>query len=126
MVTEKLCFRLLPIQILLAVIGAFNGIVTSLFASNFIGQDAMSAVGLFAPISTFIGAVSTMLLGGSQILRIKDDCVPFNPADRRDIVDPEDITQNIGVRMVYSMAESVQYQNILGLNVLTIRMSAQA
>ena len=68
MVTAKLCFRLLPIQILLAVIGAFNGIVTSLFASNFIGQDAMSAVGLFAPISMFIGAVSTMLLGGSQIL----------------------------------------------------------
>ena len=28
--------------------------------------------------------------------------------------------------MVYSMAESVQYQNILGLNVLTIRMPAQA
>ena len=68
MVTAKLCFRLLPIQILLAAIGALNGIVTSLFASNFIGQDAMSAVGLFAPISMFIGAVSTMLLGGSQIL----------------------------------------------------------
>jgi anti-sigma regulatory factor (Ser/Thr protein kinase) len=63
---------------------------------------------------------------GSLILRIKDDCVPFNPAERRDIVDPEDITQNIGIRMVYSMAESVQYQNILGLNVLTIRMPAQA
>ena len=68
MVTAKLCFRLLPIQILLAAIGALNGIVTSLFASNFIGHDAMSAVGLFAPINMFIGAVSTMLLGGSQIL----------------------------------------------------------
>ena len=67
-VTTKLCFRLLPIQILLAVVGAVNGIVTSLFASNSIGQDAMSAVGLFAPINMFIGAVSTMLLGGSQIL----------------------------------------------------------
>ena len=63
---------------------------------------------------------------GSLILRIKDDCVPFDPADRRDLVEPEDITKNIGIRMVYSMAESVQYQNILGLNVLTIRMPAQA
>ena len=62
----------------------------------------------------------------SLILRIKDDCVPFDPADRRDLVEPEDITKNIGIRMVYSMAESVQYQNILGLNVLTIRMPAQA
>jgi anti-sigma regulatory factor (Ser/Thr protein kinase) len=58
----------------------------------------------------------------SLILRIKDDCVPFNPSERRDIVDPEDISQNIGIRMIYSMAESVQYQNILGLNVLTIRV----
>ena len=58
----------------------------------------------------------------SLILRIKDDCVPFNPAERRDIVDPEDITKNTGIRMIYSMAESVQYQNILGLNVLTIRV----
>ena len=66
-VTTKLCFRLLPLQILLALIGAVNGIVNSLFASNYIGQDAMSAVGLFAPIGMFIGAVSTMLLGGSQI-----------------------------------------------------------
>ena len=63
---------------------------------------------------------------GSLILRIKDDCVPFDPADRRDLVESEDITKNIGIRMVYSMAESVQYQNILGLNVLTIRMPAQA
>ena len=59
----------------------------------------------------------------SLILRIKDDCVPFDPADRRDMVDPKDISKNIGIRMVYSMAESVQYQNLLGLNVLTIRMS---
>lgn len=58
----------------------------------------------------------------SLILRIKDDCVPFNPAERRDIVDPEDISKNTGIRMIYSMAESVQYQNILGLNVLTIRV----
>lgn len=67
-VVTKLCFRLLPIQVLLAVVGSINGIVTSLFASNSIGADAMSAVGLYGPISMFIGAVSTMLLGGSQIL----------------------------------------------------------
>lgn len=58
----------------------------------------------------------------SLILRIKDDCVPFNPAERKDIVNPEDISKNTGIRIIYSMAESVQYQNILGLNVLTIRV----
>ena len=57
---------------------------------------------------------------GGLILRIKDDCVAFDPATRREIVDPEDITKNIGIRMVYDMAYSVSYQSMLGLNVLTV------
>jgi len=64
--------------------------------------------------------------GDGVILRIKDDCVPFDPAERRSIADPEDATKNIGIRMVYRIADDVQYQNILGLNVLTIRLSGGA
>ena len=64
----RLCFRLLPVQILLAAVGSVNGIVTSLFATNSIGTDAMTAVGLYAPASMLVGAFSTMLVGGSQIL----------------------------------------------------------
>lgn len=64
----RLCFRLLPIQILLAAVGAVNGIVSSLFASNFVGTEAMGAIGLYGPANMFIGAVSTLLMGGSQIL----------------------------------------------------------
>ena len=56
------------------------------------------------------------------ILRIKDDCVPFDPAERQRIVDPEDAAKNIGIRMVYSIADDITYQNILGMNVLTIRL----
>ncbi len=56
------------------------------------------------------------------ILRIKDDCVPFDPMERKAITAGDDITKNIGIRMVYQMAQDVQYQNILGLNVLTIRI----
>ena len=58
----------------------------------------------------------------SVILRIRDDCVPFDPEERQKIFDPEDITKNIGIRMVYKMADDITYNNILGLNVLTIRM----
>ena len=58
----------------------------------------------------------------SLILRIKDDCVPFDPSERRKIVDPEDITKNIGIRMVFSLTRDIRYQNILGLNALTIRL----
>ena len=56
------------------------------------------------------------------ILRIKDDCKPFNPQERSRIIDENDLTKNIGVRMVYKIAEDIQYQYLLGLNVLTIRI----
>ena len=58
----------------------------------------------------------------SLILRIKDDCIPFDPSERRKIVDPDDITKNIGIRMVFSLTQDIQYQNILGMNALTIRL----
>ena len=64
----KTMVRLLPVQVLLAAIGSVNAIVSSLFASNTVGVNAMSAVGLFGPVSMIIGAVSTMLVGGATIL----------------------------------------------------------
>ena len=54
------------------------------------------------------------------ILRIKDDCIPFDPAERLEIFDPEDKMKNEGIRMVYKAAKDIRYQNILDLNVLTI------
>ena len=45
----RLFFRLLPYQILLIVINAVNGIVDSLVASNVVGTEAMSAIGLYTP-----------------------------------------------------------------------------
>ncbi len=59
---------------------------------------------------------------GEVILRIRDDCVPFDPGERKKLVSPDDPEKNIGIRMVYRMARKVEYQNILGLNVLTIRI----
>ena len=56
------------------------------------------------------------------ILRIKDDCVPFDLRERGQIMAPEDITKNIGIRMVFSLTQDIQYQNILGMNALTIRL----
>ena len=64
----RLFFRLLPYQILLIVINAANGIVDGLFASNAIGPDAMSAIGLYTPMTHFLYALSIMMVGGSQLL----------------------------------------------------------
>ena len=63
-----LFFRLLPYQVLLIVINAVNGIVDSLYASNAIGNTAMSAIGLYGPLNHFLYAASIMLVSGSQML----------------------------------------------------------
>ena len=58
----------------------------------------------------------------SVILRIRDDCVPFDPKERKELVDPNDFMKNAGIRMVYRIARSIEYQSLLGLNVLTIQI----
>ncbi|MBQ1482051.1 MAG: ATP-binding protein [Erysipelotrichaceae bacterium] len=67
-ILRKLMFRLLPIQVLLAASGAVNGIVSSYFASNHVGLKAMGAVGLYGPVSMFLGAVAALIAGGCAIL----------------------------------------------------------
>lgn len=61
-------FRLLPYQVLMLLINAANVIVDSLCASNFIGKDAMGAIGLYAPMDHLLYAISIVLVSGSQLL----------------------------------------------------------
>ena len=93
-VVSRLMFRLLPIQILLAVVGSVNGMISSYFASNYVGVEAMGAVGVFSPIGMLIGALSAMLAGGSAIL-----CGKYLGRNEQDKV-----------------------QNMFSLNVLTMRI----
>lgn len=51
---KKLMFRLLPVQILLAAASTLNALISSYFASNYVGTDAMSAVGLYGPLNIFL------------------------------------------------------------------------
>ena len=60
--------RLLPYQILLLVINSINGIIDSVVAANLIGEEAMSAIGLYGPVNHLLYAASIMLVSGSQIL----------------------------------------------------------
>jgi hypothetical protein len=38
---------------------------------------------------------------------------------------PEDAVKNIGLKILFQTAKDVQYQNILGLNVLTVWISGE-
>ena len=59
-------------------------------------------------------------LDDNIMLRLKDDCIPFDPLSIAEIVNGNDSFDNIGIRMVYQIADEVTYQNLLGLNALTI------
>ena len=63
-----------------------------------------------------------MDINGKIMLRLKDDCIPFDPMERAGMVSDEDPTKNIGLRMVTGLSEDMTYYNIMGLNVLTINM----
>ena len=45
-----------------------NNIVSGYFASNYVGVDAMTAVGLYAPVNMLLSSISSILFGGSVIL----------------------------------------------------------
>lgn len=60
------------------------------------------------------------------ILRIKDDCIPFNPEEYVNMTSPRDSLKGVGIRLVYSIADLVEYQNLLGLNVLTVHLRNEA
>ena len=44
----------------------------------------------------------------------------FDPARRSLILEPASPEHNIGTRIVFRIARKVEYQNLLGCNVLTI------
>ena len=73
-----------------------------------------------------------------MILRLRDNCKAFNPKERLAIVNPEDKAKNaglrvlldsaknvqyhIGINLAFGVSKEVQYKNLLGLNVLMIRI----
>ena len=59
---------------------------------------------------------------GRIILRMRDDCVAFDPSQHARILNPEDGVKDYGIRMVYDLAKEVNYQNLLDQNVLTITL----
>ncbi len=63
--------------------------------------------------------VRVVYANDTVILRLKDDCPPFDPAQMAKFIG-EDSMENIGIRTVMRIADDVNYQNLLGLNVLTI------
>lgn len=58
-----------------------------------------------------------MTVMGFRMLPI---CLPFDPSKRELLLEPEDKAHNVGIRLVYKISKKVEYQNLLGCNVLTV------
>ena len=56
------------------------------------------------------------------ILRIRDDCTAFDPWEYHMSMQIKAGCKNVGIHMVYGIAKEVNYQNLLGMNVLTMRI----
>ena len=57
------------------------------------------------------------------ILRIRDDCIPFNPLERYEMTKvQDDPTKNMGIRMVMGLAKDVKYYSVTGTNNLIIKI----
>ena len=55
-------------------------------------------------------------------LRLRDNCVPFDPNSRVEMFNPEDPCKNIGIRMVSKIAKEMNYHVNFGMNILTIKL----
>jgi len=56
------------------------------------------------------------------ILRVRDNCSAFDPSEYHRVMQLDEADRNIGIRLVYGIAKEITYQNLLGMNVLTIRI----
>ena len=56
------------------------------------------------------------------ILRIRDNCPEFDPGKYHEAMQPDNTGRNIGIKLVYGIAKEVKYQNLLGTNVVTMRI----
>lgn len=66
--------------------------------------------------------VRVIIKGKQVIIRMRDDCRPFDPKKQAELHNPEDPTTHIGIRLVKSMATEFDYVNALKLNNLIIKI----
>ena len=66
--------------------------------------------------------VRVMIKGGAPVLRIRDNCVNFDPVKYLEMHENDDPAAHIGIRMVMKLVKDANYVNSLGLNNLTLTL----
>lgn len=66
--------------------------------------------------------VRLLFKGEKRMIRIRDNCLHFDPLRYLDLHKTDDPTAHIGIRMVMKTVKNANYVNSLGLNNLTLEM----
>ncbi len=66
--------------------------------------------------------VRVIVKGEQVIIRIRDDCRPFDPKKWAEIHNPEDTAAHIGIRLVKKISTEFNYVNVLKLNNLIVKI----
>ncbi|MBE8952640.1 MAG: ATP-binding protein [Quinella sp. 1Q7] len=66
--------------------------------------------------------IRVIIRGEQVILRLRDDCRPFNPKKWAELYNPDDPFSHIGIRIVHKMSTEFDYVNVLKLNNLLIKL----
>ena len=64
--------------------------------------------------------VRILFKNDQRIIRIRDNCINFDPVEYLELHESDDPASHIGIRMVMKMVKSANYVNTLGLNNLTL------
>ena len=59
---------------------------------------------------------------GVIVMRVRDNCKAFNPSEYARMMEPDGSGKNVGITLAFRFAKETSYQNLLGMNVLTIRI----
>ena len=65
---SSLFSKLLPVQVLTYLLGTLNVMADGLFAGNFVGSAAMSAIGFYYPLSRIMITIGEVMFGGTQVV----------------------------------------------------------
>ncbi len=67
--------------------------------------------------------IRLMLKNDGMIIRIRDNCLGFDPVNYYEMSKPDDDpSKHIGIKMIFKMVKNVQYVNSLGLNNLILEI----
>ena len=66
--------------------------------------------------------VRVLKKGDDYILRIRDDCLIFDPVKQLRLFSAEDRASHYGLRMITGLAKEVRYTCVLKLNNLVVRI----